>query len=194
VTTGRLPWLRPADLDQSQQAVYDAIVGGLRSTVTRRFPLADEEGRLQGPFNAMLFSPLLGMAVQQLGEVIRHQITLDPRAREILILQVARSEASEYELVAHADAARRAGLTDEQIDAIRAGEPPAGLTAAEEMVGRLAAALIHSGDVPGETLEEAGRVLGLAALTEVVFIIGYYRMLALSLRVWRVPLPGAKDS
>jgi 4-carboxymuconolactone decarboxylase len=194
VTTGRLPWLRPADLDDTQQAVYDAIIGGPRSTVPRRYPLTDEEGRLQGPFNAMLFSPVLGMAVQQLGEVIRHRITLDPRAREILILLVARSEASEYELVAHADAGRRAGLADAQIDAIRAGRLAAGLTAAEEMVCRLATGLIASGDLPAETLDEAERVLGLAALTEVVFIVGYYRMIALSLRVWRVPVPEAKHS
>lgn len=192
--TGRLPWLRPADLDETQQEVYRAIVGGLRSTVPRGIPLTDGEGRLQGPFNAMLFSPLLGMAVQQVGEVLRHQATLDTRAREIVILEVARAEASEYEWIAHSDAGRRAGLSDEQIGAVRAGRPPAGLTGREEAARLVASELLRIGDLSSATLEGAERALGLPALTEVVFLVGYYRMIALSLRVWRVPLPEANGA
>jgi 4-carboxymuconolactone decarboxylase len=191
VRAGRLPWLRPADLDETQQEVYRAIVGGLRSTVPREVSLTDAEGRLRGPFNAMLFSPLLGMAVQRLGEVIRYQTTLDARAREIVILEVARAEASEYEWVAHADAGRRAGLTEEQIGAVRAGLPAAGLSGPEAAVRLVATELLSSGDLSSETLGEAEGTLGLPALTEVVFLVGYYRMIALSLRVWRVPLPEA---
>jgi alkylhydroperoxidase family enzyme len=194
VRTGRLPWLHPADLDETQQEVYRAIIGGLRSSVSRANPLTDGEGRLQGPFNAMLFSPLLGMAVQRLGEVIRYQATLDARAREIVILEVARAEASEYEWIAHADAARRAGLTEEQIGSVRAGQPAAGLTGQEEAVRLVATELVQSGDLSSETLGQAERILGLPALTEVVFIVGYYRMIALSLRVWRVPVPGKNQT
>jgi 4-carboxymuconolactone decarboxylase len=189
VSAGRLPWLRPADLDEAQQEVYGAIIGGLRSSVPRGFPLTDGEGRLQGPFNAMLFSPPLGMALQQLGEVIRHRTSLGARSREIAILEVARAEASEYEWLAHADAGRRAGLTEDQIGAVRDGQAAAGLTAAEETVRLLATELVTSGDLSGPTLGQAEDVLGLQALTEVVFLVGYYRMVALSLRVWRVPLP-----
>jgi 4-carboxymuconolactone decarboxylase len=189
VSTGRLPWLRLADLSEPQQEVYRAIIGGLRSSVPRENPLTDKEGRLQGPFNAMLFSPALGMAVQQLGEVIRYQTTLGGRAREIVILEVARAEGSEYEWIAHADAGRRAGLSEDQIGAVRAGQPPAGLSEQEEAIRLVATELVYSGDLSSETLEQAERILGLPALTEVVFLIGYYRMIALSLRVWRVPLP-----
>lgn len=189
MSTGRLPWLRPADLSEPQQEVYRAIIGGLRSSVPRENPLTDKEGRLQGPFNAMLFSPALGMAVQQLGEVIRYQTTLDARAREIVILEVARAESSEYEWMAHADAGRRAGLSEDQLDAVRAGQPPAGLTGQEEAIHLVATELVYSGDLSSETLKQVERTLGLPTLTEVVFLVGYYRMIALSLRVWRVPLP-----
>jgi 4-carboxymuconolactone decarboxylase len=189
VSAGRLPWLRPADLDEAQQEVYGAVIGGLRSSVPRGFPLTDSEGRLQGPFNAMLFSPTLGMAIQQLGEVIRHRTSLAARSREIAILEVARAEASEYEWLAHADAGRRAGLTEDQIGAVRDGRPAAGLTGPEQTVRLVAAELLSSGDLSGPTLEEAEHVLGLQAVTEMVFLVGYYRMVALSLRVWRVPLP-----
>ena len=39
-------------------------------------PLTDEGGRLEGPFNAMLFSPAVGHALQALGGALRYQGTL----------------------------------------------------------------------------------------------------------------------
>ena len=45
--------------------------------------LVDDQGRLQGPFNAMLFHPAIGMALQELGRALRFSGELPPRAREI---------------------------------------------------------------------------------------------------------------
>ncbi|HVT70755.1 MAG TPA: hypothetical protein VHF26_23610, partial [Trebonia sp.] len=56
---GRLPGLAPADLDNDQRALYDAIAGGPRAK-NRNIPLTDPDGHLLGPFNAMLLSPTLG--------------------------------------------------------------------------------------------------------------------------------------
>src|SRR4051794_18477744 len=55
---GRLPHPTPGELDDDQRAVYDAITGGPRGSGP--FRLTDAEGRLHGPFNAMLVNPQLG--------------------------------------------------------------------------------------------------------------------------------------
>ena len=55
----RLPHLRPDELDVEQRNLYDTINQGPRRSaqpgLSSPVGLVDDEGRLQGPFNAMLF-------------------------------------------------------------------------------------------------------------------------------------------
>ncbi len=59
---GRLPWLRPDELDEEQRAYYDRLLSGPRDRDT----VVDEHGRLHGAFNARLLDPAVGTAIQQL--------------------------------------------------------------------------------------------------------------------------------
>ena len=65
--TGRLAGLMPAELNEEQREVYRAVTCGPRAAGPQAFALTDGEGRLRGPFNAMLLSPPVGLAVQALG-------------------------------------------------------------------------------------------------------------------------------
>ena len=77
----RLEQLTLDILEPDQQALYDAIAGSRQgSTLPGR--IADEEGRLQGPFNAMLHYPDLGYPLQELGGMLRFRGLLPARARE----------------------------------------------------------------------------------------------------------------
>jgi 4-carboxymuconolactone decarboxylase len=58
----RLPKLAVAELSPGQLVVYDAITQGRRAAGPRLFRLADDQGRLKGPFNAMLYDPATGGA------------------------------------------------------------------------------------------------------------------------------------
>jgi hypothetical protein len=51
----RLPKLKVTDLTPGQLVVYDAITVGRRAAGPRLFRLADDQGGLEGPFNAMLY-------------------------------------------------------------------------------------------------------------------------------------------
>ena len=67
----RLTGLTPGELDEEQREVYRAIACGPRAQGPQEFALTDEEGRLLGPFNAMLLSPPVGLGVQALGAAVR---------------------------------------------------------------------------------------------------------------------------
>ena len=60
----RLEQLTLDTLTPEQRELYDAIVG--RDSGPSRNPtgVADAEGRLRGPFNAMLHNPRLGMPIR----------------------------------------------------------------------------------------------------------------------------------
>ena len=94
---GRLEWPRPDELTPDSRAVYDAIAGGPRASAAKVFQMADEDGRLEGPFNAMLTAPALGMPLQELGASIRYRTSFTDRGREIAILAVAAHHACDYE-------------------------------------------------------------------------------------------------
>jgi 4-carboxymuconolactone decarboxylase len=196
----RIPKLPPAELDDEQRALYDAIAGGRRAQGPQLFRLSDADGCLEGPFNAFLFQPRLGSALQALGAAVRYETALDDRSREIAILVVAAHWRSGFERYAHEAVGRAVGLTDAELAAIRDGRlgppaesgPPAqpgAFTGREAVVARAAAALAARGDLDDSEYREAAAELGADGLFELLTLVGYYATLALQLRVFRVPSP-----
>jgi 4-carboxymuconolactone decarboxylase len=189
LTSGaRIGKLAPSSLDEAQRSLYDAIAGGRRAQGPQLFRLVDENGRLEGPFNAFLLQPRLGSALQALGSSVRYDTGLDDRCREIAILVVAAHWRSDFEWYAHEAVARSAGLDDAELAAVREGRHTA-LTGPEAVVARTAAALVVRGDLDDAEYLEAVEVVGTAGLFELLTLVGYYATLALQLRVFRVPAP-----
>ena len=186
---GRLPWLEPHELGADARTLYDRITGGPRASGPRAFPLTDDAGRLHGPFNAMLFNPAIGSALQELGAAIRYRGSLPDRAREIAILELAVLRRSTFEWYAHARAGKAAGLSDEEIAALHDGAAVPTLDPLEAMVRELVRVLVRERDLDESAYAAAAQRLGLAPLTELIALVGYYDLLALSLRVFRTPLP-----
>lgn len=187
---GRLTWYEPGALTDEQRILYESITGGPRSQGPRTFPLTDEAGRLHGPFNAMLASPEVGAALQELGAAIRYRTSLPARARELAILEVAAARRSDFEWYAHERVGKSAGLTDRELAAVREGAEAPTLDAAEQLIRRVVQALLNARDVDDALFAQAQAEFGERGLMEVVALVGYYELLALSLRVWRTPLPG----
>ena len=185
----RLPKYAPGDLDAERRAVYDAIAGGPRASGPQLFRLTDDEGRLEGPFNAMLASPGVGMALQRLGSAIRFETALSDRCREIAILTLAAVRDSAFEWYAHEPIGRQAGLTQDELDALRVGDRPVTLSTSESVTLETVAALLDHRDLDDEQFERARQALGVEQLVELVTLTGYYDLLALALRAFRVPLP-----
>ena len=95
-----------------QKDLYREILSGPRGQGPRAVPLASGAGGLAGPFNAMLYAPPVGHALQELGAAIRFRTELAPRVREMAILVVAQAWDSAYERASHEPIGREAGLTD----------------------------------------------------------------------------------
>lgn len=184
---GRLPHPTPSELDDEQRAVYDEIVTGPRSSGP--FRLVDDEGRLHGPFNAMLVNPGVALTVQRLGADIRYRSTLNAREREIAILTLAQMRDSKFEWYAHERVGQTVGLTPEELDALDAGGTPNSLTERERVVLGTTRSLLGDRDLDDAAYDAAVAMLGRTTLADLVTLVGYYDLLALSLRVWRVPLP-----
>ena len=189
----------PDDLDDDQRALYDAIVGGPRASGRQQFRLVDENGRLEGPFNAFLLQPVLGDRLQALGSAIRYSTSLSDRAREIAILVVAAHWRSEFEQYAHEAIGRAVGLTDDELRAIRGGDNP-DCRPSLDRSGRPAARAPRAVARPGrrrrrrDVRQRAVELHGESGMFELLTLVGYYATLALQLRVFRVLPPNGTSA
>jgi 4-carboxymuconolactone decarboxylase len=186
----RLPVLSSEEMNTEQLSLYREILGGPRGQGPRTILLSSGAGGLAGPFNAMLYAPAVGHALQELGAAIRFRTHLTPRIRELAILVVAQAWDSAYERVSHEMIGRDAGLTEEEIEALRTGADP-GFTDKQEAVAYSVARALAgpSADLNDQDYATAADVLGEQALVELSTLVGYYATLALQMRIFRVPAP-----
>ncbi|WP_033328215.1 carboxymuconolactone decarboxylase family protein [Streptomyces yerevanensis] len=181
----RLGGLLPGELDEEQAEVYRAVTGGARALGPQAFPLTDQEGRLRGPFNAMLLSPPVGLATQALGTAVRYSSSLSDRVREMAILAVAAHWDSAFEREAHEAVGRTSGgLTESEMAALRAGRVPELAEPAERTALRATTALLRHGTLNDDEYADAVAAVGERGVFELTTLVGYYSMLALQLRVF----------
>jgi 4-carboxymuconolactone decarboxylase len=191
----RLPVLSSDEMTSEQVVLYREILGGPRGQGPRAVLLASGAGGLAGPFNAMLYAPPVGHALQELGTAIRFRTELAPRIREMAILVVAQAWDSAYVRESHELLGRDAGLTDAEIEALRAGADPGFADKQEQVAYSVVRALTGPGpkrpDLDDQEYDTAVAVLGERALVEMSALVGYYATLALQLRIFRVAGPGS---
>ena len=185
----RLRSLTRDELDDRQRALYDSVTGGPRASGPGRFPLVDGDGGLIGPFNAFLLEPAVGDRLQALGAVLRFDTSFTDRAREIAILTVATHHDATFERYAHERIGRRAGLTDVELAALRAGDLTVWTDPGDRVVAETAGELLATGDLGDDSYERAIAQLGESGLFELTTLVGYYALLAVQLRIFRVPTP-----
>ena len=183
MTSPRLRPLRPEELDAEQREVFAALADPPGRV--KRNP----DGSLQGPFDAMLRAPRSGAALQGVGAALRYRSVLSERVRELATLLVAAHHRSAYEWHAHAPLAAAAGLPDDLVTAIRMGRTVKPDDPAERVAVAAVRQLLGTGDLDDDCWTAAVAELGEAAAVELTTLVGYYSLLALQMRVMRVPLP-----
>jgi 4-carboxymuconolactone decarboxylase len=183
MTERRLRPLRPDEMDADQRAVYDAL-----ADPPGRVGLA-ADGSLQGPFDAMLRAPRSGAALQSVGAALRYRSVLSERVRELATLQVAAHHRSGFEWYAHAPMAAAAGLPARLIESVRTGGSVEPDDPAERAAAVVVTQLLATGDADDDAWADAVGTLGEAGAVELTTLVGYYSLLALQMRVLRVPVP-----
>jgi 4-carboxymuconolactone decarboxylase len=145
-------------------------------------------GALGGPFAVFLQAPEYGDLAQKLGAFCRYKTEVPPALSEFTILVLARFWRSQYEFWIHAPIAEKAGVKRATIDAVRTGRV-ARLTKAERAIYDFIAELHKTKRVSDKTYARVHAMFGDAGMVEFVGILGYYTLVAMTLNVFRVPLP-----
>jgi len=113
------------------------------------------------------------------GSAILGQLQLDPKLRELAILQVAVQAGAEYEWVQHAAIGQAVGLTDEQLDAVRREHIDSeSFSDTERAVLLFSSEVIEHPRVSNETFAAVSEHLSPREVVELLLTIGNYLMLA----------------
>ena len=126
-----------------------------------------------------------------LGRHIMSGSSLEPRWREILIMRVGWKTNCEYQWGQHVRMSASAGLTAEDHTRIKAGADAAGWTELESALISAVDDLIADTMIGDETWAALSRHLGTEQLTDAIFTVGHYHMVAMALNSIGVqPEPG----
>ncbi len=171
--------LPPEDqMTEEQKAACAEAVAGIR-------------GRVPAPMIAWLRNPELARRGQKLGELLRYQTTLEPRLSELAILVCARHWTSHHEWTAHKREGLKAGMDPEVVAAIAARREPALRDAREKAVYEVSRTLLARGRIPQPLYESSVAALTERGMVELVGILGYYCLVALTLNTFELGLPGS---
>jgi 4-carboxymuconolactone decarboxylase len=188
----RLPLLPPASLNAEQKDLYDDMVGIIDPNFGE-LVARGKDGALIGPFNGWLHFPQFGKPAWTFNKAMWEHATLPAAIHQLVILVTAAKFGARYEIYGHEYFARRAGLAEDKIATIVAGERPADLTHDEHVAYDMAAALNRGGPLAETTYRAVRSTFGDEGLAEIVFLVGCFSMVAVTLNAFDASVPGREE-
>jgi 4-carboxymuconolactone decarboxylase len=162
----RLPPITSKDqVAAKDQPVFDSIVAS--------------RGAVQGPFTMFLHSPELAARVAHLGAYVRFEGSLDMRVRVLAAMTVAREFEAVYVWGAQTGGARRLGVPEETITAIRDNHSR-GIPPDDAEIVEFTRALLRRHRVDEASFKKIQNRFGNDGLIQLTGAIGYYGLLAMT--------------
>ncbi|MFZ2630702.1 MAG: carboxymuconolactone decarboxylase family protein [Desulfosalsimonadaceae bacterium] len=143
------------------------------------------------PLNVFRMSanaPASFMALAGLARSILFESRFDARKREIAILRVAKVTNAIYEWTHHVAVAKQCGVTDDEIEKIKAEDPVLSLDEEGNLLCRVADEISKNVRLGDEALSQILDRYGVRESTELILCVSYFNMVSRFLESTRVPL------
>ena len=173
----RVPAVTRDSIPDDQKAAFDQVV--------------QERGGIPtgGPGSVLLNAPEVAERVLGLAQFLRSETSLQPQIRELGMLVAARENDCQFIWNAHAPLARKAGLRDAIVDALRDRKNLPRLEPDEAAVVNFGREFFRTRKVSQTTFDSAVAQFGVLGLTELTNLLGCYAMLAFNINAFGVELP-----
>src|ERR1700726_391155 len=162
----RLPYITGKEqLARQDHAAFDSIVAS--------------RGAVQGPFTMFLNSPDLAQRVAHVGAYVRFEGSLDMRVRVLAAMTVAREFEALYVWGAQTGGARRLGVPEATITAIRENHSR-GIPPEDAAIVEFTRQLLRRHRVDDASAKAMQARFGNDGFIQLTSAIGYYSMLAMT--------------
>ena len=167
----RLPLPKRESLDEQGKRVYDSVLDPKRPTLAG----------FQGPAGIWLHSPRVGEPVREMNRILRTEVPLEPRLRELAVLVTSRELDNQFEWTAHEPVAMKEGLDPKIIDVVKFRRPVSGAAEKETAIIGFGRELFRDRKVRPETYAEMVRVFGQTAVVNITALMANYALTAVML-------------
>ena len=154
--------------------------------------IIESRGAVQGPFTMLLHCPKLAGPLAQLGAFVRFAGSLDMRVRVLAAMTVARELEAMYVWGAQAGGARKLGVPESTITAIRENHSR-GIPPQDAEIVEFTRQLMRKHRVDEATVKALIGRFGNDGFIQLTGAIGYYSMLAMTVNACELEAaPGAE--
>ena len=167
----RLPLPKREALDEQGKRVYDSVLDPRRPTLAG----------FQGPAGIWLHSPRVGEPFREMNRILRNEVPLEPRLRELAILVTAREFDSQFEWTAHEPVALKEGLDPRVLDTVKFRRAVSEVPEKEAAIIAFGRELFRDRKVRAETYAEMVRVFGQTAVVNITALMANYAFTAVML-------------
>ncbi len=167
----RLPLPKREALDEHGRRVYDSVLDPKRPTLAG----------FQGPAGIWLHSPRVGEPIREMNRILRTEVPLEPRLRELAILVTARELDNQFEWTAHEPVALKEGLDPKIVDIVKFRKPVSAAPEKETAIIGFGRELFRDRKVRPETYAEMVRVFGQTAVVNIAALMANYALTAVML-------------
>jgi 4-carboxymuconolactone decarboxylase len=178
------PKLTRGQLDPAQQGFWDELTLGPRSFYTG----GAQATHLPDLYNAWMQFPEFGQIMLRLGDAIRARKDLPGRLREIIVLVTSARLGAIVEFDFHVPFALNEGLSQELVDAVRAGCEPPFADDAECATWEANVQLLETATLTPATRDRLVAAIGHPGLVELLATVMLYVVTAWTTNVARVKL------
>jgi 4-carboxymuconolactone decarboxylase len=192
-TIMRLPLIPPTELSSRQKPLYDDMKAGIAAKYSN-FTTMRKDGAILGPWSAWLHDPDLGMTLWGATKGMTQFRHLPEMVRQIIILTVGAKFGAAYEIYAHGAVALANGMSAQRLATIAAGVRPPDLTNEEGMGYDMATALLGGGVLASPIWDNALALFGEQGAREIVYLVGHYCFISMTLNGFAISVPNEDDA
>ena len=157
----RVPYLSREELAEADRPVFDRI--------------EQSRGQVGNIWRAMLNAPNVCDRMLSLADELRHGKSIEKNYRELAVLVVGKATKCDYEFDHHWNAALKAGVPREKLEAVEAFKFESALfTDAEKAVMQFAREMTEAGSVKDETWAALTRHFDTRAAMEILYTVAWY--------------------
>ncbi len=177
----RLPEVNRESVPEELRPAFDELIAVSNDTV----PI--------GPGMVAAMSPEMALRRRPLSNYVRWELKLPQNVQELAVLATARHMDCGYVWNAHAGMARKAGVSDALIEAIRDRQPLPAMGDDESAVVGFVTAFLTTHSVSDATFEAAVAQFGMQNTVDLIALMGQYVTNAGFLNAFEVPLPDTTE-
>jgi len=175
-----------AGVDPMSPRIPPVVPGTRPELASIESSILAERGHINLLYQVLLNSAPLAQGWEKLLTAIRNHNSLPADLREMVMVRVAVLNRAPFEIEAHVPLARKAGVSEAKIEALRADEPGPAFTPLERAVLALTDSMTRKVQVPDAIFEPLRKQFDARALLELVATIAGYNIVSRPLEALRI--------